>query len=290
MIRRIMFVSLAAAALPCAVLATASGPAHVAIASEHTLGLVGAPNFRDLGGYRTADGHRVKRGLVFRSSKLASLTPIDWSRVKGLGIGHIYDLRTIDERRSEPDNWPAPVPAVYGSPKPDMAAAIADMKRAGGDAAKVRASIEHFYAQMPARYAPEYTAFFRGLANDDKPVLVHCTAGKDRTGVASALLLTALGVPRSTVVDDYELTERLLPRAPMQTSGKPGAPVGGKAAAGLLALPPSAREAMWAADPAYIEAALDAVNRDYGSIDGYMRRALGLSDIEIARLRRRLVD
>lgn len=290
MIRRIMFASLAAAALPSAVSAAAPAPAHVAIASEHGLGLVGAPNFRDLGGYRTADGRTVKRGLVFRSSKLASLTPMDWSRVKGLGIGHVYDLRTVEERTFEPDSWPAPAPALYGSPKPDMAAAIADMKRAGGDVAKVRSSITHFYAQMPARYAPEYTAFFRGLVDGDKPVLVHCTAGKDRTGVASALLLTALGVPRSTVVDDYELTERLLPQAPMQTSGKPGAPVGGKSAASLLALPASAREAMWAADPAYVEAALDQVNRDYGSIDGYMRRALGLSDVEIARLRRRLLD
>ena len=290
---RRMIIGLILAVLPIAASA-APAPAHVALPEQHTLGLAGAPNFRDLGGYRTVRGKTVKRGLVFRSSKLAALTPIDWTRVRTLGVGHVYDLRTIEEREAEPDGWPAPAPPAYGSPKPDMSAAIANMKKAGTDPARVRASIRHFYSEMPTQYAPEYSAMFHGLADDTSPVVVHCTAGKDRTGVASALLLTALGVPRATVVDDYELTERLLPQAPMQTSGqtsgKPGAPIGGKGAAALLAMPADTQKAMWAADPAYITAALDAVNRRYGSIDGYMRKALGLSDMEIARLRQRLLD
>lgn len=263
---------------------------HVAIASEHSLGLAGAPNFRDLGGYRTASGRTVKRGIVFRSSKLSALTPVDWTKVQTLGVGHVYDLRTVEERQAEPDNWPTPAPPAYGSPKPDMSASIAGMKRAGTDAAAVRVSIIHFYGDMPTLYAPEYAVFFHGLADDDKPVVVHCTAGKDRTGVASALLLTALGVPRATVVDDYQLTERLLPQTPMQTSGRPGALIGGKGAAAMLAMPAATQKAMWAADPAYVEAALDAVKQRYGSIDGYMRKALGLSDPEIARLRKRLLS
>jgi protein-tyrosine phosphatase len=289
MMRR-MIIGLMLAALPVAVPAAPPAPAHVALPEQHALGLAGAPNFRDLGGYRTIQGKTVKRGLVFRSSKLAALTPIDWTRVRTLGVGHVYDLRTSEEREAEPDGWPAPAPPAYGSPKPDMSAAIANMKKAGTDPAKVRASIRHFYSEMPTQYAPEYSAIFHGLANDTGPVLIHCTAGKDRTGVASALLLTALGVPRATVVDDYELTERLLPQAPMQTSGKPGAPIGGKGAAALLAMPADTQKAMWAADPAYITAALDAVNRRYGSIDGYMRTALGLNDLEIARLRKHLLD
>lgn len=263
---------------------------HVAVVGEHSLGLAGAPNFRDLGGYRTASGKTVKRGIVFRSSKLSALTPVDWAKVQTLGVGHVYDLRTVEERQAEPDAWPAPAPPAYGSPKPDMSASIAGMKKAGTDARAVRASIIHFYGDMPTIYAPEYAAFFHGLADGDKPVVVHCTAGKDRTGVASALLLTALGVPRTTVVDDYQLTERLLPQAPMQTSGKPGASIGGKGAAAMLAMPPATQKAMWAADAAYVAAALDAVKRRYGSIDGYMRKALGMSDAEIARLRKRLLS
>jgi protein-tyrosine phosphatase len=104
------------------------------------------------------------------------------------------------------------------------------------------------------------------------------------------LLLTALGVPRATVVDDYELTERLLPQAPMQTSGKPGAPIGGQSASALLALPASTQKVMWAADPSYIEAALDTVKIRYGSVDNYMRTALHMNDGEIARLRERLLN
>lgn len=288
MMRRILLGALVAVAIPVG--ASAEAPAHVAVAADHSLGLAGAPNFRDLGGYRTASGRTVKRGIVFRSSKLSALTPVDWTRVQTLGVGHIYDLRTAEERTAEPDNWPAPAPPAYGSPKPDMSATIAGMKKAGTDTAKVRASIIHFYGDMPTLYAPEYSAFFHGLADGDRPVVVHCTAGKDRTGVASALLLTALGVPRATVVDDYQLTERLLPQAPMQTSGKPGAPIGGKGASALLAMPPATQKAMWAADPAYVEAALDAVKQRYGSIDGYMRNALGLSNAEIARLRKRLLS
>jgi protein-tyrosine phosphatase len=286
--RIIVGILLGTAAGPTAALAAA--PAHVALAADHALGLAGAPNFRDLGGYRTASGKVVKRGIVFRSSKLSALTPVDWAKVQTLGVGHVYDLRTVEERKAEPDDWPAPAPAAYASPKPDMSGTIAAMQQAGGDPVKVRAVIRHFYAGMPTLYAPEYAAFFHGLAGGTKPVVVHCTAGKDRTGVASALLLTALGVPRATVVDDYELTERLLPQAPMQTSGKPGAPIGGKSAATLLAMPAATRKAMWAADPVYVEAALDAVTQRYGSIDGYMRKALGLSPTEIARLRLRLLD
>lgn len=291
MIRRLTF-AFAALALPGAVplAARTPPPAAVALPADHALGLAGAPNFRDIGGYRTLDGKTVRRGIVFRASKLAPLTAADWTRVETLGVGHVYDLRTLEERNAEPDGWPAPAPAVYVSPKPDMAETLREMKGAGTDAAQVRASIRSFYAKMPVAYAPEYAAFFHGLADDGGAVVVHCTAGKDRTGVASALLLTALGVPRATVVADYHMTEALLPPAPMQTSGRPGAPIGGKGAAALLAMPPETRKAMWAADPSYIEAALDAVNRDYGSIDVYMRRALGLTPVEIASLRRRLLE
>lgn len=258
---------------------------HVARTSDHALGLAGAPNFRDLGGYRTRDGRTVRRGLVFRSSKLAPLTPVDWARVETLGIHGVYDLRTVEERHAEPDNWPQPPATVYASPKPDMAGTIAAMRRAGSSPAAVRGVIIGFYRRMPIDYAPEYAAFFKGLAGGATPVVVHCTAGKDRTGVASALLLTALGVPRATVVDDYEMTERLLVRP----AGKPGMPVGGKAGATMATLPPAAQDAVWRSDPVYIRAALETVDARYGSIDGYMRRALGMSAAEIAALRKNLL-
>jgi protein-tyrosine phosphatase len=116
-----------------------------------------------------------------------------------------------------------------------------------------------------------------------------------------ALLLTAVGVPRQTVVDDYALTEKLVP--PAGAAAKSAVPVGGQAVGGALPaggvaqplsplaqLPEESRVALWRSDPLYIESALDSMVREYGSIDGYLERGLGLSKPEIVSVRRRLLD
>jgi len=237
-------------------------------------GLNGAPNFRDLGGYATRDGKHVVRGLVFRSDKLSELTPADVARVKALGIRNVVDLRTVEERHREPDAWRAP--AVYESPKPSLSATLGLRDPdATPDAAHAR--MVALYARMPADYAEEYAAMFHRLAAGGAPLIVHCTAGKDRTGVASALLLTALGVPRETVVSDYLLTNARRAAHPPRVL-----------AVSVSGAQPEVRKALMAADPDYINSALDALERQYGSIDSYMRQALGLTDQEIASLRRRL--
>ncbi len=130
---------------------------------------------------------------------------------------------------------------------------------------------------------------FHRIAAGDLPMVVHCTAGKDRTGVAVALLLTAVGVPRQTVVDDYSLTEKLVPPA---AATQRAATVGGAlpAASPLAQLPEESRRALWRSDPQYIGAALDSMQREYGSIDGYLERGLGLSKPEIRSLRKTLLD
>jgi len=236
--------------------------------------LQGAPNFRDLGGYATRDGKHVVPGLVFRSEKLSELTPGDVARVKALGIRNMIDLRTAEERRREPDAWRAP--AVYESPKPDLATTLG-IRDPNATAEASRARMIKNYEQMPALYVDEYSTMFRRLVAGGAPMIVHCTAGKDRTGVASALLLTALGVPRSTVVADYVLTnERLVIRS---ASVQP---------VSLSGLSADSRKVLMSADPAFINAALDSVDRQYGSIEGYLKQALGLTDRDIATLRRRL--
>ena len=242
-------------------------------ASAPSVRLEGAPNFRDLGGYATRDGRHVVAGLVFRSEKLSELTPGDVARIKGLGIRNVIDLRTAEERRREPDAWRAP--AVYESPKPDLAATMG-VRDPDATPEQMRARMIRNYEQMPALYVDEYSAFFRRLVAGGAPLIVHCTAGKDRTGVASALLLTALGVPRSTVVADYVLTNKRLVFRPQV------------AQASLVAVSAPARSVLMSADPVFINAALDSVDRQYGSIDGYLKQALGLTDRDIATLRRRL--
>jgi protein-tyrosine phosphatase len=153
---------------------------------------------------------------------------------------------------------------------------------------------------MPDEYHDEYAAMFHRIAAGQLPLLVHCTAGKDRTGVATAVLLTTLGVPRQTVVEDYELTGKLVP-APAAAAQR-AAPVGGAAISGaatpggsaplspLAQLPVESREALWRSDPAYISAALDAIEREYGSVDVYLERELGLAKSEVQAIRAKLLQ
>jgi protein-tyrosine phosphatase len=261
----------------------ARAPREAALSSAaHALGLGGAPNFRDFGGYMTSDGHVVRRKILYRSSALAPLSPADWTRVEGLGITGVYDLRTVSERQSKPDGWPHPPATVYGSPKPDLSGLFGDIRAAGASPAKVRAAFIRFYVAAPFAYAVEYAAIFHALAQSQTPILIHCTAGKDRTGVAVALVLEALHVPRATVLADYAMTEKLTPPPP------PHPPLGRSDAA--PAMPPDVAQVLWRADPAYVEAALRAVRRRDGSIDAYMRGELGMTPAEIASLRRNLLS
>ncbi len=252
----------------------------------HILGLKGAPNFRDLGGYATRDGHHVRYGMVYRSNKLSALTESDERTIDQLHLSAEIDLRTAEERKSEPSRWLHKPADLYESPKPTLTPTLGPLLAKIHDASSARAALTNFYAEMPDVYRQEYTAFFRLLLDRDTPMVVHCTAGKDRTGVAAAVLLTALGVSRTTVVADYALTTTLLP-PPKNGPAPKNVPA---SLAALYALPADARAAVWRADPAYIEAALDAIDHEYGSIHGYLRQGLGLSEANIHALRSELTE
>lgn len=268
--------------------AQTSGPpaAQRAAASPRILDLQGAPNFRDLGGYATADGHHVRYGVVYRSNKLSALTAGDETTIDGLHLVTEIDLRTAEERKSEPSRWLHAPADLYESPKSTLQPTLGPLLSRIHDAASAQAALTDFYAQMPDIYRPEYTAMFRRLLDHDTPMVVHCTAGKDRTGVAAAVLLSALGVPRPTVVADYALTTSLLPPPKSGAVPKNLPP----AIAALYALPADARAAVWRADPAYIEAALDAIDHEYGSVRGYLKQGLGLTDPDIQTLKTELTE
>jgi len=263
--------------------ATATSPARV-------LGLDGAPNFRDIGGYTTGDGHHVRWGEVYRSNELSKLTAADAARVDSLHIATVVDLRTDEERSRAPSVWTHEPANVYLSPKPTLAPVMHTILAEAGTPEGARSGLIEFYAHMPDDYRTEYAAMFHRIAAGDLPMVVHCTAGKDRTGVAMALLLTAVGVPRETVVDDYALTEKLVP--PAAAAAKAPAPVGGAvpAASPLSQLPEESRRALWRSDPQYIQSALDSIQHEYGSIDAYLERGLGLSRREIRAVRTNMVD
>jgi protein-tyrosine phosphatase len=252
--------------------------------------LEGAPNFRDIGGYVTVNGKHVRWGEVYRSNELSKLTGADAHRIATLHLMSVVDLRTEDERRSAPSVWlQAPI-NTYLSPKTTLAPAMNIILADAATPEGAGAGITRFYAQMPDAYRDEYAAIFHGIAAGRLPMLVHCTAGKDRTGVAIAVLLSTLGVPREAVVEDYELTEKLVPAR--AASAQQPAPIGGATAtlSPLAQLPVESREALWRSDPAYISAALNSIEREYGSMDRYVERGLGVSESEVRAVRKRLLQ
>ncbi|HEX7374558.1 MAG TPA: tyrosine-protein phosphatase, partial [Steroidobacteraceae bacterium] len=172
--------------------------------------LEGACNFRDFGGYATTDGRRVRWGRLFRSGAMHRFTAADRERVAGFGIGTVVDLRRPDERRSQPNPdfgagvtqlcWNDTQDVGLGKALPDPAALTPELAR--------KVMMRH-YEGMPTRLLPHVQGLFGALTHDPaRPLLLHCTAGKDRTGFAAALLLTVLGVPRDLIVADYLLTNQ----------------------------------------------------------------------------------
>jgi protein-tyrosine phosphatase len=264
--------------------------ASAALGADHprSLGLEGAPNFRDIGGYVTEDGRHVRWGRVYRSNALGKLTPGDAKRVEDLHLAAVVDLRTAEERTQSPDLWDRRPKDVYESPKETLAPVMRVILRSAGTAEGARAGIREFYTTMPDEYRVEYAAFFHRVAAGDVPILVHCTAGKDRTGVAIAVLLRSVGVSRETAVADYQLTDQFVPASSMVK--RSAAPVGAAAQGPLDRLPEESRLALWQSSPDYIGAALDSIDREYGSVDAYLSRGLGLTGPELIAIRRNLTQ
>ncbi len=264
--------------------AVPSIPAHVGTSGTNSgiarrvIPLEGQSNFRDLGGYETTDGRYVKWGMIFRSGELSRLTAADYHRISALHVRTVYDLRDQNERAGQPTHWDAGSVRVFASAKSStVSSTMATLSDPNLNAASARAALAEFYGQMPGLYASEYRAIFHELLAGDAPLLLHCTAGKDRSGLASALILSALGVPRTIIVQDYELTDQLL-KAP---SGAPQTEFMKR----FLRLAPDVQHAMMSADPKYLEAAYAAIESQYGSLDHYFAKALDIGPAQIKRLR-----
>jgi protein tyrosine/serine phosphatase len=170
----------------------------------------GIDNFRDFGGYATASGRGLKQGVLYRSGHHARATDPDLKGLSGLGVTTIVDLRNPRERVREPSRrWRGFASRVIENDTDDGAGDWAEGLKVGDiDARRFHDDGVRFYGEAPfnRRYLALFRHYFQALAEIDGPMIVHCTAGKDRTGIVCAFTHHIAGVPRDDMLADYLLT------------------------------------------------------------------------------------
>lgn len=240
------------------------------------LGLASDPNLRDIGGYRTTDGQWVRMGVVYRSQAL-SLSAADLATVDKLGITDDYDLRTPAEIAATPDVVPAGATYLNLNVEGTDSVTVPDVTSAAEAEEYMADGEQSFVTAGSAKTA--FSTLLTDIANSTGAQLYHCSAGKDRTGWATAVILTLLGVPAKTVMSDYLLSNTYyFDSAAVQAE---------------LNAMPAAERAVYTPFlevlPSYLDAGLQQVKASYGSMYNYVHKGLGLSNAEIAKLRHRLL-
>lgn len=243
-------------------------------AATRVLPLAGALNLRDMGGYESVDGRRVKAGKLYRSGRMSRLTAADEAHMATLGIRVVCDLRNSQERTRHPTRWCAASGARlwardYAEHSGQLDHVIGNAAATGADA---HAAMIALYRELPFDHLDSYRWLFAQLVAGEVPLLFNCTAGKDRTGVAAALVLHALGVAFDQIVEDYLATNDA--DLSILVQGEDGLD-GFAAAVGARLL---------AADADYLAAAWDELCDRYGDVDGYLAHALGVDAAARARL------
>jgi protein-tyrosine phosphatase len=255
-------------------------------AGRRLVSLEGVCNFRDMGGYAGADGKTVRWGRLFRSGRLNAMTEADLARIGALDLGLVVDFRQEAEREREPSRWgagPAPrteaLAIVPGSAEAFFAGEGKDRASLDG----TLAFLAFIYRDLALNQTAAYRRLFQlVLETGNAALLIHCAAGKDRTGFGSALLLSALGVSREDILEDYLLTGRLLDADREMAHVLTIAP--------HLLRPPMTRETirpLFEVRPEYLQEAFRSLEEDSVSVEGYLERRLGVGPAERIELRRR---
>lgn len=256
------------------------------LAAERKLGMQGTPNFRDFGGYTAADGRRVKWGYLFRSGQISHLSDQDLELLGSLQLDLVCDFRREEEQASEPSRLPghnppriASLPIIPGS----NSRFFEQTEGTVGDAQAMFDFMLEINRDFAESQTETYSRMFKEiLAVDNARFLVHCAAGKDRTGFAAAIILMALGVSRDVVMRDYMLTGRFfLPHAEIDRL---------RHKYQMHGMDTQAILPMLEVHEDYLARALLSIDQNYPSVEVYLQEALGVGPAEVAELRARYLD
>ncbi|MGO4394707.1 tyrosine-protein phosphatase [Variovorax sp. M-6] len=240
------------------------------------LALAGAPNFRDLGGYVTASGKHLRWRQIFRTNALGSDLPAhEQSVLREIGLGTVCDLRGVAEREHRPTQL-AGVRVLHLPIEPSIVARLQDAYAEGQTptADFAREAMMQSYRNLVLRWSPVLREMFQVLLATEHPLAFHCTAGKDRTGLVAALILSALDVPRATVLQDYLLSQQYWRETPRAIPG----------------IPAEVFQVVNGVDAEFLCAAFDVIDTVYGGMAPYLQMQLGLGAAECNALRRRYLE
>jgi len=245
----------------------------------------GIANFRDLGGYPTLDGRVTRWHRLYRSGHLARATRADLKKISQLGIHTLVDFRSDQEREREPDHLPAdnqirtlsfPIQENGKPPFSDEVRQMIEERRINGQDPSLK--MQEMYVQLATKYTDNYRNYFQALLEAaGKPVLWHCSAGKDRAGFASAVLLKILGVSDQIIMEDYLLSQDYV--APRR-----GQLMSIRLLKGEIAYRYVNR--MNDVDQVWLRTAFQTINEEWGNFLNYVRKGLKLypSDIEYLKV------
>lgn len=292
------------AAALIAVLPAATTPAFAAPPLVHTapatsdqqqsLG-ISAPNARDIGGYPTQHGGgKIRFGVVYRSDALNRLSPADQQKLTSLGIGKIIDFRSPNEMKAAPDQLPPSIPYSAQSvwnPSNDFYLMVSGVIAGGpqaqqdqlgnGKAAQIMRDYYRWLVTDDAARA-QFAAAVQTIAGSPDAVLYHCTSGKDRTGWMTAILMSALGVPKGQIYKDYLASNDYLAasnKAQMDALVQRG-----------LVQDPALFDPILGVQADYLDASFDQVRQSYGSFDRFLSNGLGVDAATVDALKTKLLD
>jgi len=243
--------------------------------SQRHIALTGASNFRDLGGYVGHQGRTVKWRKIFRSDHLANLSPNDLLLIQSLGIQRSFDFRGVQESQAQAYDWPD-IQRHSLSIEPTVVQRLQAQHLSGKPltAADALDAMQTTYRDFVRVDSGRFAQLFEHLLDQPDPLLFHCTAGKDRTGLAAALVLYALGVSETDIWRDYLLTNQLYKRNSI----------------GATSLAPDVLKIVWEVQESFLQASLEEIHARYGSVQNYLNQELNLTPAALLRLQSLYLD